>query len=348
MTRIIIALIILVLGTALGLGGIWLTVLGGSWGFVILAVPLLLSAVLLLRRRRSGLAVYALAIALTLVWALWEVGFDWWALAPREGLIVVLGMLLLLPPVARNLTPHAGQPGRYSVASASLAAVLAVAAAIAGVALFSHPHELEGDLPAKRMPAESAAQGSKEAGEWRAYGRTAAGQRFSPLAQITAKNVGQLQKVWEYHAGNIHPDLPGSAFESTPLIVDDTLFVCTPRSEVIALDPVTGTQRWRFDPELIALPRGLAHYTTCRGLSYDDTGPTGDAPMATAEEAKALVAASRAAATRAAAGVAQNIVVGTAKPDAPNPVVTAPSTDVDLAVRRDCHDVFSWPPETPG
>ncbi len=336
MTRILIALVILLLGLALVIGGTWLIAVGGSWGYALLAVPLLISAVLLLRRRRSALAMYALVIALTLVWALWEVGFDWWALAPREGLIVVIGLLLLLPPVVRTLASRDAQPGRYGAEGASLIVVLVIAAVIAGVALISHPHEIDGELPLARMSAQPAATDSADAGDWRAYGRTVAGQRYSPLSQITAQNVASLEKVWEYHAGNIHPDLPGSAFESTPLIVNDTLYVCTPRSEVIAQDPVTGKQRWRFDPELIDLPKGLAHYTTCRGLSYNDQAAAGDAPQATAAQAQALVAASRAQATTRAAGVAQNIVAGTAMAGEPNPVVAAVSVANDAPLRRDC------------
>ena len=342
MIRIILAFVIGLLGVALAIGGIQLIVLGGSWGFAILAIPLLVCAVLLLRRRRSALLVYALAIAMTLAWALWEVGFDWWALAPREGLVVVLGLLLLLPAVVRQLSTRSGQAsGRYGMEGASLAGVLGVGAVIAVVALVSRPHEIDGALAGARMAMQPGAADRADAGDWPAYGRTSAGQRYSPLDQITASNVGRLEKAWEYHAGDVHPDLPGSALEATPLVVDDTMYVCTPRSEVIALDPVTGKQRWRFDPELVDLPAGLAHYTTCRGLAYDagdgDPPPAVDTvPPADAAQARALVLASRASATLKAAGVAQNIVVGRAKAGAPNPVVTAAPVEENIATRRDC------------
>ena len=338
--RIIVALVILGLGLALSVGGVRLIALGGSWGFVILAVPLLLSAVLLLLRRRRGLAAYAIAIAFSLAWALWEVGLDWWALAPREGLIVALGVLLLLPPVLRSLTAPNGRSGRYGVDGASLAGVLAVGVVIAVLAFVSHPHEIDGELSIERMAARPDVTDSVNPGEWSAYGRTNAGQRYSPLDQVTTTNVDRLEKVWEYHAGDIHPDLPGSALESTPLIVGDTMYVCTPRSEVIALDPVTGAERWRFDPELIELPSGLAHYTTCRGVSYDPGSASASAnaaPAADAAQAAALVAASRASATTRAAGVSQNIVVGTAQAGAPNPVVLNASSEQDMPIRRDCH-----------
>lgn len=165
---------------------------------------------------------------------------------------------------------------------------------------------INGVLPADRMAARTPASDNVDPGEWVAYGRNAAGQRYSPLDQITPDNVKQLEKVWEYHAGDIHPDLPGSALESTPLVVNDTLFICTPRSQVIALDPVTGEERWRFDPDLVELSMALARYTTCRGVSYHDDGiadaVTDNPPLTNPAQANALVTTSRARATTPAAG----------------------------------------------
>lgn len=342
MFRIILAVLILILGIALAIGGIYLITLGGSWGYVILAIPLILSGVLLLLRKRTGLVAYAVVIAFSLAWALWEVGFDWWAMAPREGLIVLLGILILLPPVVRTLESRHAAPGRYSIESAALGGVMMIGVVIAVISFISKPHEIDGDLSGDRMAAGPAPADGVDPGEWEAYGRTAAGQRYSPLAQINLDNVDQLEKAWEYHAGDIHPDLPGSALESTPLIVNDTMYVCTPKSEVIALDPVTGEERWRFDPKLLELPSGLATYTTCRGVSYDDGSniPLNAAttPLADAAEAEALLTASRASATqkKQAAGVAQNIVVGTAKPGDPNPLITKIATDTNIPIRQDC------------
>lgn len=301
---------------------------------------MLISAILLLLRRRAGLVAYAVVIVFSLAWALWEVGFDWWAMAPREGLIVLLGIIMLLPPVVRSLESKHSTAGRYSIESTALIGIMLVGVVIAVISFISEPHEIDGDLAAERMAAGPAPADGVEPGEWSSYGRTPAGQRYSPLDQINTTNVSQLEKVWEYHAGDVHPDLPGSALESTPLIVNDTMYVCTPRSEVIAIDPLTGEERWRFDPELLDLPSGLAHYTTCRGVSYDDGSnipmSAATAPLADAGEAKALLTASRASATRKAAGVAQNIVAGTAKVDDSNPIVAGVATNTDTAIRQDC------------
>ena len=40
-----------------------------------------------------------------------------------------------------------------------------------------------------------------------------------------------------------------SGFETTPLLIDGTLYLTTPFNRVIALDPETGTQRWAYDPK---------------------------------------------------------------------------------------------------
>ncbi|WP_162913090.1 hypothetical protein [Rhodospirillaceae bacterium SYSU D60014] len=46
----------------------------------------------------------------SLGWAVWEVGLDWWQLAPRGDVIVLIGLYLLMPwitprPDAANRTP---------------------------------------------------------------------------------------------------------------------------------------------------------------------------------------------------------------------------------------------------
>jgi len=76
--------------------------------------------------------------------------------------------------------------------------------------------------------------------------------RYSPLVQINRENVSQLKIAWVFHTGDIS-DGRGhrkrSGFETTPLLVDGTLYLTTPFNRVIALDPETGKQRWAHDPK---------------------------------------------------------------------------------------------------
>jgi quinoprotein glucose dehydrogenase len=89
--------------------------------------------------------------------------------------------------------------------------------------------------------------------DWSAYGRDAGGTRYSPLKQITRENVTGLKPAWEYHTGALTPksDLNSkAAFEATPIMIDGTLYVSTPFNQVIALDPATGRERWKYDPDI--------------------------------------------------------------------------------------------------
>jgi quinoprotein glucose dehydrogenase len=106
------------------------------------------------------------------------------------------------------------------------------------------------------------------AGEWTAYGRTLAGQRFSPLDQITPENVAQLDVAWQYETGDLRRrgDPKETTYEVTPLEIDGRLFLCTPHQIVIALDATTGKELWRYKPR--TLGRLALQHRTCRGLAY--------------------------------------------------------------------------------
>lgn len=93
---------------------------------------------------------------------------------------------------------------------------------------------------------------SAAGGDWPAYGNDPGGMRFSALTQVNSENVSRLKVVWTYHTGDVSDGAggPRSGFETTPLFVDDTLFLTTPFNRVIALDPATGRQRWAFDPKI--------------------------------------------------------------------------------------------------
>ena len=93
---------------------------------------------------------------------------------------------------------------------------------------------------------------AQSAGEWSAYGRDAAGTRFSPLTQVTRDNVRQLAPAWTYHTGELARSDDRTRFEATPLMVDGTLYLSTPFGRVIALDPANGRERWTYDAHVNA------------------------------------------------------------------------------------------------
>jgi quinoprotein glucose dehydrogenase len=105
-------------------------------------------------------------------------------------------------------------------------------------------------------------------GEWPAYGRDGGGERYSPLAAITRQNVKELKAVWTYHTGEAADQSRArgkSAFEATPILVDGSLYLSTPYNRVIALDPATGRERWKFDPQ-VDLKTSYSEVTS-RGVS---------------------------------------------------------------------------------
>ena len=123
-------------------------------------------------------------------------------------------------------------------------------------------------------------------------------RRFSPLTQLTPENVGGLKIAWTYHmrpagfpggrggfptmegrrpggAVGDTPDVPdsrgrgagrgrfGSGFrpsEVTPLVINGMMYLSTPYSRVVAVDPTTGKEVWAFQ-----LPSGNP---STRGVEY--------------------------------------------------------------------------------
>ncbi len=91
---------------------------------------------------------------------------------------------------------------------------------------------------------------------WPTYGGDQAGSRFSPAHQITPANIDGLRREWIYHTGDVARRPPALIkrikFETTPILVDDKLVLCSSFNEVIALDPASGRQLWRYDPKVAA------------------------------------------------------------------------------------------------
>jgi len=88
--------------------------------------------------------------------------------------------------------------------------------------------------------------------DWPIYGHDAGGQRYSPLSSVNRQNVGSLHIAWTFRTGDAYTPPRGkpTAFESTPLYIDGALYLTTPLGRVIALDPLTGKERWSYDSKV--------------------------------------------------------------------------------------------------
>ncbi|HZM90026.1 MAG TPA: pyrroloquinoline quinone-dependent dehydrogenase [Blastocatellia bacterium] len=126
-------------------------------------------------------------------------------------------------------------------------------------------HQTDGQAQRKNPGATS----GPPASDWPAYGRDPGGSRFSPLKQINRANVKNLKVAWVYRTGDLSDGQnarSSSAFQCTPLLVDGTLYLATPFNRVVALDPLTGKERWVFDPK-IELKRPYDNQLNSRGVS---------------------------------------------------------------------------------
>jgi quinoprotein glucose dehydrogenase len=289
-TDIVSLLFTVLTGLYLLAGGAWLLALGGSAYYLLAGIALLGVAWLLYRRRPGALALYALVLVATAIWSLSESGPDFWALAPRSGVLVIFGVWLLLVSLRIET--------RRKLDLGSLLGALVIWAGVLVYAAFNDPQAVNGAFAATApAPAPAAMRAADAAAiapsEWPAYGRTQEGTRYSPLQQITPGNVKNLQVAWTFRTGDMKgPNDPGEITdEVTPIKIGDLLYLCSPHQKLFALDAKTGMLRWTFDPGL--KPDPSFQHVTCRGVSYVDL-----AAAATPAEPAAAAAGAAAACTR--------------------------------------------------
>ena len=140
---------------------------------------------------------------------------------------------------------------------------------LAALALLGVPAaQAQSDLPARtteRGPTAEETGIPTDADSWGMYGKDYTQSRFSPLEQIDTENVADLQVAWMAPLG------VNEAFEGTPLMVNETLYVTTPMGPkfVFAFDAATGALKWQrqFD-----IPGDVGRYACCgivnRAASY--------------------------------------------------------------------------------
>jgi quinoprotein glucose dehydrogenase len=258
------AIVFVLVGLALAIGGVWLVALGGSFYYLIAGLAVAATGVLLWRRQTAALWLYGLVLLATVAWALGEVGLNGWGLEPRLVAPTILGLWLLLPWVRRPLGPN----GRLAALAPAVAVLVAIVTLGAG---FLQPVGIQGSASAA---VTGQADTSVPASDWWYYGRTPKGDRFSPLAQINTGNVSGLKVAWTTQTGDrMRPgeDIGGTDaghefnFEVTPIKVADTVYVCTGHSWVEAIDAATGKIKWKFDPHANT---DADVYLACRGVAY--------------------------------------------------------------------------------
>ena len=96
-----------------------------------------------------------------------------------------------------------------------------------------------GDVNEARVAAEAATGAN-----WLLNGRTFDGAHFSPLTQISEKNVNSLGLAW-------YLDMDGAmGVVAEPIVVDGVIYISAPQSKVYAVDAASGKLIWKFDPHV--------------------------------------------------------------------------------------------------
>lgn len=236
------------IGLGLVGGGAWLIRLGGSPYYAIVGLAYLVAAVLLWRRKTSGGLIVLLVAVFTVPWAVWESGINFWALFARLMSPIALAVFALL--FAPSLSPKANRKLFYG------GALITALIFVIGFSLSFVPHGII--RPSANITAYKTTKSDNSPSDWTSYGRSAAGDRYSPFDQINRGNVSKLDLAWTYRTGK-----GDGADQNTPLQIGDTVYTCTPTDVIAALDADTGKPRWTFDPKATA-----PYWQRCRGLGY--------------------------------------------------------------------------------
>ena len=231
--------------------GAELALLGGTPYYMSAGILMSLSAVELWRARSRGFFLFAAVLLLTLAWAVFEAGIEFWLVGSRIWLVGLLSLWLCTPIIRRRLWGD-DMPALFSMRTIQVCAASSAAVLLAMTFnLLSTPVLPIADVsygPAQNPPG------------WGAYGASHAGTRYAPHAQINKTNVAELTLAWQADTGRI------GRFSGTPIQIDDALYLCTAQNVMLALDVDTGIERWRFDPKNETPAFGILG--NCRGVTY--------------------------------------------------------------------------------
>ena len=100
--------------------------------------------------------------------------------------------------------------------------------------------------------------GDLQTGDWPTYGGDAGAMKYSPVTDIDRGNVANLVEAWSWDTGDepiSGPRLPVTGqrvrpgnFQTTPVVLNDTMYLSTPYNRVVALDADNGSEIWSYDP----------------------------------------------------------------------------------------------------
>jgi quinoprotein glucose dehydrogenase len=101
--------------------------------------------------------------------------------------------------------------------------------------------------------------------DWPEYNGGPERNHYSPLTQITAENVQQLQVAWMYGSGGADSIANRTQIQCNPLIIKGVLYGVSANTQAFALDAATGKELWKTQ---LTDTEG----TTSRGVAYWSDG----------------------------------------------------------------------------
>ena len=105
------------------------------------------------------------------------------------------------------------------------------------------------------LAASMIVRGQSPDAAWPFYGCNAGGERYAAIGQINTGNVSHLKVAWTYRTGELKTYegtslAESAAFEATPIMLNRMLYLSTPTGRVMAIDAVTGQEKWVFNPHV--------------------------------------------------------------------------------------------------
>ena len=101
----------------------------------------------------------------------------------------------------------------------------------------------------RRHSQPSSSRTSPASVDWLTNGGNTANQRYSPLDEINAGNVGGLKAEWQTHLNGSGVGPPFSG-EAQPIVRDGVIYISTGADDVFAIDVETGKQLWVYQAHL--------------------------------------------------------------------------------------------------
>ena len=115
----------------------------------------------------------------------------------------------------------------------------------------------QGGSTVQAAPATGTPQAPAADADWPSYNRTLTSDRYSPLAEITTGNAGQMKVLCTYDTGVY------TVFETGLIMVEGAL-IGTTEFDIFSLDPATCAENWRthedIPPSILGVNRGAAYW----------------------------------------------------------------------------------------